>query len=245
MEKHTLSVAMITYNEAKKIAKSLESVKFADEIILVDRGSTDDTVTIANDLGAKVIHQEWLGFGKQKNVAINHCTSDWILSLDADEVITPESKKEIEAAMANGTYDGYYFPRLAFFADHPLRHGGWYPDYQLRLVKRDQAKFQEIDVHERMVEPKKVGYLKQPMDHYTYDSIAQWADKMNVYTTTEAEKIKKTGRNPWSYILLRPPYRFIRNYILKAGFLDGKIGFIYAMLNAYYDFIAGAKALTK
>jgi len=225
--KPTLSVAVIAYNVAADLDRSLASVAFADEIIVVDQGSTDDTVKIAKSHSATVVHQEWLGFGKQKNVAIAHCTKDWVLSLDSDEVVSVAGRSQIERALAGAQVDGFYLPRLSFIGKHPVHHSGWYPDYQLRLVRREQACFEEKEVHERMVAPASVAYLSEPLLHYTYASFSQWLSKINRYTDSEvAEK-------PFSLVrlLFKPPLVAFRCYFLWSGWRDGMIGWAVAASN--------------
>ncbi len=236
-----LSVTMITLNEAKILKRSLESVGFADEIIVVDACSNDETPHIASSLGAKVIRHAWAGFGQQKNLAITHATGDWILSLDADEVVTPALRQEIAAALSQDKADGFYIPRLAFIGSLKVRHGGWYPDYQLRLVKREWAKFEDKSIHERMVEPPRVSYLQTPMEHYSYQSVSHWVQKMDHYTSLEAEK------EPFalSRLLLKPPVIFLRSYIWQSGWRDGTIGFVVAALNAYYKFVVEIKRFER
>lgn len=225
--KPTLSIVMIAYNEATNLERCLKAANFADEIIVVDQGSSDDTVKIAKGLGATVVHQEWLGFGRQKNVAIAHATSDWVLSLDADELVTPAGRTEIERTLADAKANGYYFPRLAFVGKRAVHHSGWYPDYQLRLVRRNQAKFEEKEVHERMIEPATTAHLREPLLHYTYASVSQWLGKINRYTDEEvAEKPFSLAR-----LLFKPPLAFLRCYFLWSGWRDGVIGLAVATSN--------------
>lgn len=242
----SLSVAIITKNADQTLAQTLASVAFADEIIVVDSGSTDGTIVLAKKAGATVIKQDWLGFGPQKNVAISHCTSDWILSLDADEVVTPEAKREIVAATERTEHDAYYLSRLTYFLGRPIRHSGWFPDWQLRLFKRGTTKFADATIHERVLETGKTGHLpKAVLLHYSYRDLHDYLEKLGRYTSLEAaaKRISK-GRHAW-LMIAKPPYRFLDMYLAKLGILDGWQGLLLAALSGYYSFSVHWKGLWK
>lgn len=242
-----LSIAILAHNEEKNLPRALESIKDWDvEIVVVDADSTDKTHEIAKKYTDKVYkHQNEAQLNINKMNAFKQCTREWIFYLDADEEMTSEIKKEIEQAIQSTEFDGYWVPRKNIVFGTWLRYGGNYPDAGLRLFRRLKGKFECKHVHEHLEVDGKVGELKVPFNHYTYEDLAQWVFKMNFYTSLEGKLINERGKNPWVHIFIRPPYKFIRNYIFKGGILDGKVGFIYACLNGYYDFISGAKALTS
>lgn len=240
----TLSVAIITKDAGDTLAQTLASISFANEIIVVDSGSTDQTIDLANKAGAKVVAQDWLGFGPQKNVAISHCTSDWILSLDADEVVTPEAQQEIVTATEQVANDAFYLPRLTYFLGRPIRHSGWFPDWQLRLFKRGATEFADATIHERVLETEKTTRLpKATLLHYSYRDLPDYLEKLGRYTSLEAaaKNISK-GRHAW-LMIAKPPYRFLDMYLAKLGLLDGWRGLLLAALSGYYCFLVHWKGL--
>lgn len=240
-----LSVVMITWNEAANITRSLESVAFADEIIVVDRLSDDDTVAVAKACGATVIEHAWQGFGKQKNIAIDHATGDWILSLDADEVVSPATAQAIQAAMDDPSHDAWYLPRRAWFLGRWIMHGDWYPDWQLRLFKKEATRFSDAAIHERVKPTARTGYLKTAvLDHYSYKDLSDYLVRLDQYTSLEADLRYKHGFS-LVRLLLKPGYRFMKQYVFGAGFLDGLAGFIVAVLSATYVFITEIKVLER
>lgn len=241
-----LSFAILARNEEKNLPRCLESIKdWGAEIVVIDADSTDATSEIAKKYTDKVFHcknEYQLNINKMK--AFEHCTREWIFYLDADEAMTPALKKAIEKAMADESQDGYWVPRKNIIFGHFMRYGGNYPDAGLRLFRRAKGKFACKHVHEQLEVAGNVGNLDEPFLHYTYEDVNQWVFKMNFYTELEGKLIREQGKNPWVHIFIRPPYKFLRNYIGKQGFRDGKYGFIYGGMNAIYDFIAGAKAIT-
>ena len=238
-----LSVIIITKNEAADIRSCLESVAWADEIIVVDSGSTDTTVEICRELGAKVFMHDWPGFGAQKNRALDHATCPWVLSIDADERVTPELRAEIEAALSNDAepFAAYKVSRLSSYCGHFMRHSGWHPDLIIRLFRRDAARFSEDLVHERLLVEGKIGLLEGELLHYAFEDLEEVISKINLYSTAGAEMQRRSGRKAsLSSAVLRGLWSFVRTYILRAGFLDGREGFMLAVSNAegtYYRYL--------
>jgi glycosyltransferase involved in cell wall biosynthesis len=234
-----LSVTVITKNEAKNIEECLRSVAWAQEIIVLDEFSTDGTADMAKGLGARVYQESWKGFAGQKNSAVEKATGDWILSLDADERITAPLRKEIEETIGrNNAFHGYFIARKNFFSGRWIRHGGWYPDYCLRLFKKSSGRFEERAVHEKVLVEGPTGYFKNPLEHYTYRSVADYLIRMERYSRLAALEIAE-GNPPllWSALTLRPAFTFLNMYLLRGGFLDGKKGLFLAASYAYYTFL--------
>jgi glycosyltransferase involved in cell wall biosynthesis len=238
-----LSVIIITKNEAASIRRCLESVKWADEIIVVDSGSTDDTVNICRELGAKVtITSDWPGFGPQKSRALDLATHDWVLSLDADEWVTPELRNEIQVAINNpAAISAYRMPRLSSFCGTYLKHGGWWPDHIIRLFRKDQARFSDDLVHEQVIVTGEVVTLQQHLMHESFRDLDQVLAKMNAYSNAGAHMMLAKGRRSSLFTaMLRGSWAFFRAYILRAGFLDGGAGFIQAVCHGegtYYRYL--------
>jgi glycosyltransferase involved in cell wall biosynthesis len=237
-----LSVIIITKNEAGNIGDCLRSVAFASELIVLDSGSTDDTVALAKAAGAQVhTTPDWPGFGPQKNRALNLATGDWVLSLDADERITPALKQQIENAISRDSGPVVAIPRLSSFLGQYIRHSGWQPDYVPRLFKRGSATFSNDRVHERLVFSGVAIKLTEPMLHYSFRTVDEVLDKLNSYSTARAADLTVQGkRGGLRKALLHGLWTFIRTYLLRAGFLDGRRGFILAVSNAegtYYRYL--------
>ncbi|HSX41756.1 MAG TPA: glycosyltransferase family 2 protein [Candidatus Saccharimonadales bacterium] len=235
--KPTLSVAIIASNEEKNLARSLPALNFADEIVVIENDSTDQTVTVAKNHQAKVFSEPWHGYATQRNLSIERTTGDWILILDADEVISPALAAEITAAIQTDQFDGFELPYKNFIAGQALQHGGWSPDYHLRLVRRSFAHIKDKAIHEEIVGVTRVGRLKNPVLHYTYHSLADWVAKANRYTELEAPK------KPFSLarLLFKPLASFLRSYIWWSGWRDGTLGLIASGMGAYYVFLTEAK----
>lgn len=238
----SLSVILITKNEAENIRACIESVAWADEIIVVDSGSTDDTVAISKQLGAQVHEHDWPGFGVQKNRALGYATKDWVLSLDADERVTPELRAEIETILKAGqTQDCYLVPRLSNYCGRFMYHSGWYPDLLPRLFRRGKARFSDDLVHERLIVEGSSGKLKGLLLHYAFDGMEEVLHKVNQYSTAGAAMMYKRGRKAsLSGAVLRGLWSFFRTYILRGGILDGREGFMLAVSNAegtYYRYL--------
>jgi glycosyltransferase involved in cell wall biosynthesis len=236
-----LSVIIITKNEAANIRDCLESVAWADEIIVVDSGSSDTTVEICKGFGAQVHVHDWPGFGLQKNRALAYASKDWVLSLDADERITPELRAEIESVLQNPQEDGYEIPRLSSFCGRFMRHSGWYPDFVLRLFRRGKGCFSDALVHESVQLQGSVARLQQPMLHYSYRDFDDVLSKLNSYSSAAATMQQRRGKKGGlAQAVLHGLWAFFRTYILRAGFLDGREGFMLAVMNAensYYRYI--------
>ena len=235
-----LSVIIITKNEALNIRECLESVKWADEIIVVDSGSTDATVEICRELTPKVYIHDWPGFGVQKNRALNYASQEWVLSLDADERVTPELRAEIVEAIRESKVQGYEIPRLSSFCGRYMHHSGWYPDYVTRLFIRRSGRFTDDLVHERVVIDGVVGRLKKNLLHESFRDLEQLLAKMNHYSSAGAEMLGQKGRDATlAQAILHGLWGFIRSYFLRAGFLDGAEGFMLAVSTAegtYYRY---------
>ena len=238
-----VTVVLIARDEEKAIAAALDSVSWADELIVVDSGSTDRTVEIARDRGAKVtVTSDWPGFGPQKNRALDQATRDWVLSLDADERVTPELREEIAAIVASGeSLDAYEIPRLSRYCGRLLRHGGWWPDYVTRLFRRGQARFSDDLVHERVVVRGMTGRLEGHLLHEAFDDLEEVLEKVNRYSTAGARMAHAAGRRgSVTSAVLHGVWTFVRTYFLQAGFLDGRRGFMLAVSNAegtYYRYL--------
>ena len=237
-----LSVILITKNEAANIRACLESVAWADEIVVVDSGSTDGTLEIVREFTARVyVHVDWPGFGPQKNRALNYATGDWVLSLDADERVTPELRAEIEAVLAAPQAEGYWIARRSSFCGRFMRHSGWYPDHVLRLFRRDAGRFSDALVHEAVQLKGRTAHLRQALLHYPYRDLRDVLAKLDSYSTAAAVQLQQRGkRGGLARALLHGLWAFIRTYFLRAGFLDGREGFMLAVMNAensYYRYI--------
>jgi glycosyltransferase involved in cell wall biosynthesis len=242
-----LSVTIVTYNEAQNIRRTLESVKWVDEIVIVDSGSADDTVQICKEYGARIIHEGRIGVAKVKNIAIEKASGEWILSLDADEPIEPALAEEIRTLISSpASLDGYRIPRRTFFLEKEMKHGGWYPDYNLRLFRKEKGRFEERAVHEAMKVQGTVGTTKHAIEHYAYSDISLFLTKMNTYSSLAVNVMAKKGvgfyQASWINIFFRPLFTFIYKYFFRLGFLDGKHGLIINLLHAYYVFTKYAKA---
>lgn len=237
-----LTVTVITWNEEERLRPCLESVAWAEEIVVVDAESTDKTVELAREFTDRVWVRPWPGFAAQKNFALDQATGEWVLSLDADERVTPELRGEIETAIAGGAADGYAIPRRNFFWGAWVRHGRLYPDYQRRLFRRGKGRFVERRVHESLEVQGPVDRLGAPLLHESYRSLETFVERSNRYSTLAAEEWVRSGQGAGlADLALRPLGRFLSMYVLHAGFLDGWRGFLLAGLYAYYVFLRTAK----
>jgi glycosyltransferase involved in cell wall biosynthesis len=238
-----LSVTVITKNEAADIGDALASVAFADEIIVVDSHSTDDTVAIARRHTGRVVVRDWPGYIDQKNYAASIASNDWILSLDADERVTPALAAEIKALLAGApSRAAYRIPRVTFHLGRWIRTTDWYPDYQLRLYDRRAAEWTGRYVHEAVTVRGEVGQLRGELQHYAYRDIADHLETIDRYTTYAAKQMYESGRRAGLVqVAGHPPLAFLRNYIARGGVRDGAVGFIVSALNAYYVFLKFAK----
>jgi glycosyltransferase involved in cell wall biosynthesis len=240
-----LSVIIITKNEADHIDACIESVSFADEIIVVDSGSTDQTREIATGKGAQVtLTADWPGFGRQKNRALELATGDWVLSLDADERVTPELAKIIQQELAHPTADAYKVARLSNFGGRWMRHSGWWPDYVLRLFKRGTARFKDVAVHESVVTTSSVAILDGHLLHYPYRDLETFIAKINLYSSEAAAIMHAQGRKTSALGAVGHAFwTFFRIYAVRRGFLDGKEGFILAAMAATGSYFRYTKLL--
>ncbi len=238
----SLSVTVITQNEAHNIEACLRSVLFADQLVVLDSGSTDATLQIARSMGAEVSSSpDWQGFGIQKNRALALADSDWVLSLDADERVTPELQAEIRATLAAPAFDVYSFPRLSSYCGQYMRHSGWYPDRVTRLFRRDAARFSDDLVHEKIITSGQVGLLRSPLLHESFRSLEAVLDKANRYSSAGAQSLLDKGKTAsLGKALGHGLWAFIRTYFLRLGFLDGRMGLVLAISNAegtYYRYL--------
>jgi len=238
-----ISVAIIAKNEELNIRECLESVKWVDEIVVVDNGSTDQTRQICQEFQARVYQEEWKGFPRQKNSAIEKTRNEWVLSLDADERVTPELRQEIESALENdSSIDGYYFARKNYFLGRWIKHCGWYPDHNLRLFRKSRGRFLERTVHERVEVQGKVGYLKNPLEHKTYRCLSDFLERSDRYSGLAAQEMFRAGkRYRFRDNFLRPPFTFLQMYFIRLGFLEGYLGFLISVLYSFYTFAKYSK----
>jgi glycosyltransferase involved in cell wall biosynthesis len=239
-----ISVTVITWNEEDRLRRCLTSVAWADEIVVVDAGSQDKTIEIAREFTDHVVVRPWPGFAEQKNFAVSEATGAWILSLDADEEVTPELRAEIESIRGgSATAVGYSVPRRNIFWDEWVRHGGLYPDWQLRFFRRGRGRFVNRAVHESVEIDGPVARLRGPLVHRSYRSVAEFIDRANRYSSLAADDLVRSGRRVGvAQLVVRPLGRFLGMYVVRAGFLDGWRGLLLAILYAYYVFIRSAKA---
>ena len=243
MAKASLSVIIITKNEADNMRECLESVSWVDEIIVVDSGSEDNTIAICKDYTDKIsINDDWKGFGHQKNLALQQATKDWVLSLDADERITPALRAEIENVINNSDYSAFAIPRQAYFLGQAMKHGGWWPDYVVRLFRRNTGVFNSDDiVHERILVNYPVWKLSTPMLHYSYTNLDQLMAKMNQYSSAGAYKAyRQEKKSSLLKAIAKAKWTFFRAYFLRLGILDGQADFIAAFSKAeetYYRYL--------
>ena len=246
MRRPPLTVTIITQNEEKTLPRAIESVRWADEIVVVDSGSTDHTLEVARSLGARVFQNPWQGYGQQKNYAQHQASHDWILNLDADEVVTPELAREIQAALESSSTQlkAFRFPRRTYYLGRWIRHGGWYPNYLVRLADRRAAQWSEPMVHETLVVSGEVGQLESPLDHFSFNSIHdQVITNLNFAKLGSQELARKAKPPSLLKAVLKPPGKFIETYLIKLGFLDGLPGFIISVNAAYSIFLKYAYLL--
>jgi glycosyltransferase involved in cell wall biosynthesis len=239
-----LSVIVITRNEAHNLAACLDSVPFADEIVVVDSQSTDDTRAIAARYTDRVYDLPWKGYGPAKQAALERATGRWVLSLDADEKLDAELARAIESAVHEpaGAFAGYRLDRISNFLGRWIRHSGWYPDFVLRLGLREQSSFSPDVVHERLLVDGPTGTLHGRLLHYTDPDFRHYLDKLGRYAELSAQKLHAEGRAArLSDITLRPVYQFVRSYLLQAGFLDGAPGLLLAGGSAFHVFAKYAR----
>jgi len=245
VNREKLTVTIIAHNEEENIRDCLQSVKWADEIVVVDAESTDRTVEICKEYTDKVFLNPWPGHKEQKNFAVSKALNLWIFSIDADERVPDELKNFILEELKNPAFDGYRFPRQNYFLGKWLKHGGWYPDHVLRLFRKDRGSFGGINPHDKVIiESGKVATVSLPIIHNTYKSISQYVSKQNLYSSISAQQ--QPGSNKKATTLLfkvvaKPVGKFIETYFIKAGFLDGIRGFVTAIGASYASFLKQIK----
>jgi len=238
-----LAVTIITVNEAEHVAAAIDSAAWADEIILVDSGSTDGTVDIARAKGVKVVTRDWAGYVGQKNYAAGLASHDWIFSLDADERIPPALADEIRTLLSTEPpLHGYRVPRVTFHLGRWIRTTDFYPDFQTRLYDRRFARWRGKYVHESVAVDGASGQLRHELEHYSYQDLSDHLDRINHYSTLAARQMHEAGRRAGPLdLLVHPPAAFLRNYVLRRGFMDGTAGIALSLVNAYSVFVKFAK----
>jgi glycosyltransferase involved in cell wall biosynthesis len=240
-----ISACIIAKDEAASIADCVKSVAFCDEVLLLDSGSTDDTPAIAESLGARVVRTDWPGYVEQKRRATAAAANDWVLSVDADERVDDALRAQIEALRAAGEPPcaAYEVKRHVHCLGRWIDHGGWYPEWRTRLFDRRRARWAGTDPHDRVEVDGALGRLGAgDLQHFTYGSISEHLAQIDRFTTIAArEKAERGDRKSLLAMLFRPPARFLKMYVLRLGFLDGRAGFVLAVLGAYYVFLKYAK----
>lgn len=241
MEK--VSVVIITFNEEKNIERCLESVRWADEIVVVDTFSTDRTVEICRRFTDRVFQESWRGYGLQKNLCASKANNRWVLNVDADEVISPECAEAIRDVLASELkHPVYRFPRKNFFGNRWIRYAGWYPDLIARLYDRTCVAFSESVVHERLIPDSDVGLIDQPILHFSFDGMEDYVSRQNRYSSLYAEeKIRSGWKANWTHLYLRPPCFFFKTYFLRQGFREGFLGIFLSLAMAFYTYLKYAK----
>ena len=241
----SLSVAIITYNEEANLARTLASVTWADEIVIVDSGSTDATAEIAASFDVEFFIEAWKGFGAQKNSALAKCSSAWILSLDADEEVSPSLAADIQALLSSSpAHDAWFVPRRNHFLGRPLKYGGYYPDHKLRLIRNGAAAFEKRTVHETIQYRGSTGVLRSDLIHHAYPTLHEYIEHMDRYSSLGAAHLIEKRRN-FSFVsgvLIDPILTFLYNYFLRAGFMDGREGLLQHLYHSVYVSWKYAKA---
>ena len=238
-----LTATVITRNEAANIEAALASISWVDEVVVIDAESTDETAAMARRRGARVEVRPWAGYSAQKNYAASLASHDWILSIDADERVSPALASEIQTLLrADPAHPGYRVPRISHYLGRWIRGTDWYPDYQLRLYDRRAGQWNGRAVHESVALNGVPGRLEHDLQHFPYRDISHHLQTIDRYTTLAAEQMRAEGRTPSiAGILLHPPFAFLRNYVLRGGFRSGTAGLIVSLLNSYYVFLKLAK----
>jgi glycosyltransferase involved in cell wall biosynthesis len=239
-----ITATIITLNEERNIARAIESLRCCDEILIVDSGSIDRTIELAQNLGVRVIEAGWLGYAAQKNWAAEQAANDWILSLDADEALSEALEAEIWSLKKAGPkHDAYTMPRLARYLGKWILHSGWYPDRKVRLYHRAKAKWIGEFVHESVQASGRVGHLQSNILHFTCDSLSEHLKTLDRYTTLAAQEIaSRRIKAPLHRLIVDPPWTFLKTYVVQRGFLDGFEGLVIAYMAAFYTFLKYSKA---
>ncbi|MBX7210891.1 MAG: glycosyltransferase family 2 protein [Verrucomicrobiaceae bacterium] len=237
-----LSIAITALNEEANLARCLKSAAgLAAEIVVVDSGSTDRTLDIAREFGARAVHQDWLGHSRQKQVALDHCTQEWVLVLDCDEELSPQLRASVTAFLEGSLakeHDGAWCSRKVWFLGRWITHGDWYPDRKLRLVRRAKARMSGDDAHDAVEVSGATTLLAGDLHHYSFPSINRYIEKINGFADLFLQKQKAAGVR-WSLTanVARPAWRFFRAYVLRRGFLDGFPGLWIAVATAFFAFV--------
>lgn len=236
------SAVIITLNASRQLAACLQSVAFADEVLVVDCGSTDETLALAQQYGARVLHQDWLGYGAQKQFAISHAKNDWVLCLDADEQVSLPLRGAIEAALIAPRAHGFEMPRCNRFMGCWLRHGEGYPDWSLRLFRRSHGQWSDDPVHEKVILDGIPGRLRGDLLHDSAETLALYLSKQDRYTTLQARAMRQRGvRASRAQMVLSPVLRFVKFYLLRLGFLDGAAGLKHILIGCRNSYTKYAK----
>lgn len=238
-----VSVTIITFNEVDKIRRCLESVRWADEIVVVDSHSTDDTVEICKQFTDRLFIRDWPGYIEQKNYAIEQATHDWIFAIDADEQVSPELQEEIQR-LKNGEFHiaGYKMPRRVYYFNRWIRHGTWYPDYKIRLFHRRHGKWGGINPHDKIILNGGCRTLRGDLYHYTYENLSSHIRQINSFSSISAAELEKGGKRPSLLnVIFNPLAKFINSYIIRRGFLDGVAGFYIAVIISFETFLKYVK----
>jgi glycosyltransferase involved in cell wall biosynthesis len=239
-----LSVVLITRNAAAHLGPCLDSVRFADDVLVVDSGSTDGTQALARAQGARVIEKAWMGFGRQKQFAVESARHDWVLCLDADERVTPRLAASIAETLKAPRHHVYRMARCNRFMGRWLRHGEGYPDWNTRFFHRAHARWSNDEVHEHVITTKSVGRLEGDLLHESAESLARYLEKQNSYTSLQAEGLVRDGvRVTPVHLVLSPLMRFVKFYVIRLGFLDGVPGIVHIGIGCMNSFMKYAKAI--
>jgi len=237
--KTKISVCIITKNEEKNITRCLKSLEWADEIIIVDSGSVDDTIEICKKFDCKIYQSEWLGFGTTKKLAVDYAVNDWILSIDADEEISDQLRNKLHSILNTDDSNGYKIKRNSIYLNKEIKFSGWQDDFPLRLFNKREGNFNDASVHESVVLANpKIKKINEPIFHYPYYSISIHIKKINLYSQLSAEKMYQIGRKTnLLFALTSAMLKFFKMYFIRFGFMDGKVGFILSTLSAYSNFL--------
>ncbi len=241
-----LSVTVITKNEEANIRRCLESVRWADEIVVADSGSTDRTLEICRGYDCRILQTEWMGYGPTKQRATEAASHDWILSVDADEEATEELREAIHGALQSPAYDAYRVRRRSFYLGRPIRHCGWSRDYPVRLFHRTRCRWNDRPVHESIVVSGRTGTIRSPLLHHTYPTLSSHVERMNRYAELGAGQLHAHGcSSSIAGAVVRGVARFLRMYVLQAGFLDGRLGFVLCRNSAFGVYLKYLKLWEK
>lgn len=236
MKRGKISACIITFNEEDNIRRCLDSVAWCDEIVVVDSHSTDNTVSICHEFTDKVVQHEWAGYIRQRNLIRELASHSWVLFLDADEEISPKLRDAIlhEFSHDRGDWAGYEFPRQVHYLGRWIRHGAWYPDWKLRLFRKDSGRSEGVEPHDYVQLDGPVKQLRFPIHHYTYTDIRDHIDTVNRFSGISAQSMFEEGRRfTWIDVLFRPGWRFFRGFVLRGGWMDGRRGFIISLINSF------------